>query len=368
MIALTLASSVLLTVALAVSLLNLFFAPRLHHLGKGDTAVRASLLVPARNEAHHLPRLLGSLPAADPGLEILVLDDQSTDRTAEVVREAAARDRRIRLLEGADRPPGWTGKNWACQQLANAARGEILIFCDADIEILDGAIAATVSGLRRWDALSAMPRHHFAGWFDAAVEPLITQTSIVTLLPVPLVPRLRSPFLSAATGQWIAFRRDAYRQIGGHAAVRDRVLEDVELGRRVKRMGRRFALLLGGRSLSVRMYASAADTVEGFTKNSYALAGNSAFGLAAALIVFYLLALHPFVAAALGFGFLPLALLGATRTLEVWMVRGRAISLLLHPAGALALIWIALRSARLSGTGGATWKGRPVLNEKIPRP
>ncbi|MDX1676068.1 MAG: glycosyltransferase family 2 protein, partial [Longimicrobiales bacterium] len=164
--------SALLAPALAVTLLNLVAAPRLHRVrparsATGDTGPDpASILVPARDEAANLRRLLPALVATGPeALEILVLDDGSTDETAAVVRHFAARDPRIRLVAGSEPPDGWTGKNWACHQLALQARGDVVIFCDADVRPSPRAVSRTVRAMAesRADALTAIPRHEPGG-------------------------------------------------------------------------------------------------------------------------------------------------------------------------------------------------------------
>jgi glycosyltransferase involved in cell wall biosynthesis len=148
-----------------------------------------------RDEAHQLRRTLGAL-LRTPGehVEFIVLDDVSADDSHAIARSFARGDARLRVLRGKPLPPGWLGKNWACHQLARAARGDVLIFCDADVEAREDAVRASVASLERWraDALTGLPRHSYAGWLDAAVLPLVLHLPVAGLLPLPFVALPRS--------------------------------------------------------------------------------------------------------------------------------------------------------------------------------
>src|SRR5512146_2013470 len=141
-----------------------------------------SLLVPARDEGRRLPAALAGMRAQDVA-EIIVLDDQSGDDTAAVVRRAAAADARVRLLRGTPPPPGWSGKNWACHQLAAAARGDVLLFCDADVLLAPGAVDACLTQLRaqRADVFSVFPRQHTRMLGERLLVPLIDDVLLAFL-------------------------------------------------------------------------------------------------------------------------------------------------------------------------------------------
>ena len=250
-------------------LVNAFVFPRLRPRPTPPQGARASLLVPARNEAHNLPLLLPGLLAQGAG-EVIVLDDGSTDGTAEVARQLGAR-----VLTGQPLPPGWHGKPWACQQLAEAAQGEVLIFTDADVRWHRGALGAVLHELERSEAdlLSVYPRQVNATPGERLLTPLVDAV-LLTLLPEPLL-RVPHRSASAANGQLMAFRRAAYERVGGHGLVRAELLEDVAFGRRLKARGGRLALALGADCVGVRMYRSYAESVEGFGKNAFAVHGRS---------------------------------------------------------------------------------------------
>ena len=366
---------------------RLFVAPLPRRFGPGDTAPLVSVLIPARNEARRITPCLRSLLAQDyPNYEIIVLDDHSEDDTARVVLDHgfsrdAGTDRR--LVEGQALPLGWTGKAWACHQLAAFARGDYLLFTDADTAHEPAALGAFIGHALDTDAalLSAWPRQVTGTWSEAAVIPLV-YVLLLGALPHYLLRRLqRRPeyargasramleTLGAANGQFILFRRTAYERIGGHAAVRDHLVEDVALGRLVAaRTGEGLCLINcdGSRLVHCRMYTSFAEVWEGFTKNLRAAFAESSFSfwLFGALQTCGLLL--PFV-----FAFLPglngrwwwipvaqVAWVYGLRLVLTARFRTSWLGAFLHPVGQGLSLLIGLNSWRLSTQKGVTWKGR----------
>ncbi|MCS7219404.1 MAG: glycosyltransferase [Thermus sp.] len=245
-----------LLLRLLALLYNLLRFPRLRP-APTPSRPTASLLVPARNEAANLPQTLPAL-LRQGALEVLVLDDASEDGTPQVAEALGGGHPGFRLLRGQPLPPGWTGKNWACWQLAQAARGEVLIFTDADVLWEEGALGGLLEALEGQDLLSALPRQ------EVGENPLVGATvpfvmgGLFSFLPHPFLEELR-----VANGQVLAFRREAYLAMGGHQAVRGEVLEDVALAKRV----RRYRLALGHPLFRTRMYRGYGEVVEGFGKN-----------------------------------------------------------------------------------------------------
>lgn len=359
-------STALLLPMLCVALFNLLTAPRLERAGEPATRPLVSLLVPARNEAANLRANLPALLATGYApLEILVLDDGSEDDGAAVVAACAARSGgRLRLLRGAPLPEGWLGKCWACQQLADAARGDVLLFCDADVSPSPDAVERTVALMQRMraGAASALPRQRLGGWLEHAAVPLVVHLPVLALLPLRLVPAVRAASVSMANGQWLAFTRSAYRAVGGHAAVRARVVEDVALGRRAKAAGVRLAVAVASRSLAVRMYSDPRALREGFAKNLYALLGGRPAPFALALALVFLAALAPWALPFLGasVGALPLALCLAIRGCGAMLFRHGARSVALHPVGVVLVTGLALSSFLGARRGSLRWKGRAL--------
>ncbi len=202
-----------------------------------------SLLVPARDEARRIAPTVRSL-LAQRGLadvEILVLDDGSTDGTADVVTRAADGDPRLRVLRGAPPPPGSLGKPHACAQLAAAARGEVLVFVDADVVLAPHAVAAAVAVLRGPEPLALLcpwPRQLVDGAPARLVQPLLAW-SWLTTVPLRVAERSGRPSMALANGQFLLVEAAALARAGGWQAVRGAVLDDLALARAVRRSGGR---------------------------------------------------------------------------------------------------------------------------------
>ncbi|WP_170315488.1 glycosyltransferase [Nakamurella deserti] len=241
----------------------------------GDRAPGAALLVPVRDEASRLPDTLPGLLAAGAS-EIVFLDDGSTDGTAALIERTVDGMRSagtlpgsvsVRVVTGAPRPAGWAGKTWACAQLADATDAELLVYCDADVRLAPGAVPAVVAEMSRQgaDVFSVFPRQLVGGWSERLLAPLITDV-VLCFLPFPLlavpVPAARSA--ATAQGALLAFSRSGYRRLGGFAAVRAEVVEDVAVARRARRLDLRLGLALGGDAVRVRMYRTHAEVVAGF--------------------------------------------------------------------------------------------------------
>ena len=344
-------------------------------------APRVSILVPARNEALNIGPCVRSLLAQDyPNCELLVLDDHSTDGTGDLVRGLGLSETGAcqRTLTGTALPPGWTGKGWACHQLAAQATGDFLFFTDADTEHAPGTVSAAVAYAQRnrADLVSAWPRLVTVTWGEQLIIPMIVVLAMI-LYPHWLMlflqkhphlaarlPRSAQRLLGAANGQFMFFTRAGYERIGGHAAVRDHLVEDVALGRAVAaRMGEGMRLFNceSLRFSTCRMYRSFGETWAGFTKNirpvfESSLAGFFAMGawqVCGFLLpfVFVFCAPRPLV-------FAQVAVIYVIRILLTLRFRTSWLSCVLHPVGQVLALGIGLNSWRRSARGGVSWKGR----------
>jgi cellulose synthase/poly-beta-1,6-N-acetylglucosamine synthase-like glycosyltransferase len=353
-----------------IAVINLVAAPRLHRLAPAPGGPLVSVLVPARDEETNLRRLLPALAASGyPDLEVVILDDGSRDGTAAIARSRANEDPRFRLVDGLEPPPGWTGKNWACHQLSHHARGELLIFCDADVVPGPHAVGRTVTALSRdgADVVTAFPDHDRGGWFEEAVVPLVAKLPVAGLLVLPLVRRTKTAALAVGNGQWFAWRRDAYLAVGRHAAVRNDVLEDVRLARLAKRSGLELAPFIATRDLGVRMYRAPRQVWEGFVKNVYALAGGKD-RTAGPIIALFALAMAgplvlPLVPGAGPLAWAPLVLLGGIRLSASALFRDGIRTVVLHPVAVPAVLALAVTSRLRHRSGRVSWKGRYLRTE-----
>lgn len=351
------------------TVINSRLLPRLSPVDLAPVLPPVSVLLPVRDEADRVTACLESLLAQRgvSTLEILVLDDGSTDGTGELVNAVAATaPSRVRWLAGAPLPPGWLGKPYACHQLAAAARHDILVFVDADVLLAPDAVACAVGRLDGFDLLCPYPRILTDG-SGRLVQPLL-QWSWLTFLPLRAMQRSRRPSLAAAGGQFLVLTRTGYERAGGHAGVRDAVLEDIALARAVKRAGGRITLADGSRIASCRMYSTWPALVAGYTKSLWASFG-SPVGAAVTVGLLVLLYVVPLpltlVAAAVGAWHWALAgglgyLLGvAGRIISARATGGRVWpDPLAHPVSVALFAWLVVRSYRRRDV--STWKGRPV--------
>ncbi|HWG93520.1 MAG TPA: glycosyltransferase family 2 protein [Mycobacteriales bacterium] len=329
-----------------------------------SSGARVSALLPVRDEAARVgPCLRSLLDQRGVDLEVVVLDDGSTDGTADVVRSAADGDPRVRLLTGRPLTPGWLGKPHACQQLADAAArtSDVLVFVDADVVLAPHAVAAAVELLTATglDLVSPYPRQEAPG-ATRLVQPLL-QWSWLTFLPLRLAEAAPQPSLAAANGQLLAVRRDVYRRAGGHAAVKAEVVEDVALLRAVKRVGGRGGVVDGTHLATTRMYGSWPELVEGYTKSLWTVPVPALAVLAALYLVPPAAALAGSRAGLAGYA---AGVVG--RAVAARRTGGRVADSVAHPLSVGALLALAVRSRWARRSGSLTWKGRPVVRPEEP--
>jgi chlorobactene glucosyltransferase len=342
----------------------------------GSSASLTSLLVPARNEEANIEECVQSLAGAEPsGIEVLVLDDASEDATAERARRALERSGAPgRVITGRSLEPGWGGKSFACQQLADASAGEWLFFLDADVRISPGGVEAALRQAQGVgaDFASFLPRYTGDHWGNRWVVPWLYYF-LTALIPLPEIPRVRHPRLSVANGQAILVRRDAYRGLGGHAAVRDRVIEDVSLAIAAKRAGFRVALLDGHEWIACQMYASTGGLVEGFAKSFHSAAALHPFHWLAMMVLLALVGLRPWAraltasAGEAGVALATVAVVSATFGGLLLRFRQRGTALLVWPLALGSLVAIAL-VAGVQGLLGrpVRWRGRVLKSGDRP--
>ena len=326
---------------------------------------RVSVLLPVRDEAARVGACLRALLASRgiPDLEVLVLDDGSRDGTAAAVRAVAAIDDRVQLLTGAEPPPGWLGKVWACAQLTAAATGTVLVLVDADVDVAPTGVAATVRLLRDsgLDLVSPYPRQVTVTPGERLVQPLL-QWSWLTTVPLAAARRSSRPSLAVANGQLLAVDAQAYARCGGHGApeVRGAVLDDIALLRAVLRAGGHGTVADGTDVATCRMYDGWTSLRAGYAKSLWSAFGSPAGGLAVAGIA-AVAGIVPAVAALTGsrVGMVGYAAAVTGRAVVARRVGGRVWpDSLAHPLSVAAFAGLVVESVRRHRAGSLTWKGR----------
>ena len=335
-----------------------------------------SVIVPARNEARNIEACLASVRAADgPRLEIIVVDDASTDGTGTLARHAAAGDDRVRVIDAPPLPAGWFGKQWACATAAATARGDVLLFTDADTRHGADLVPRAMSYMTRIraDLLSVAGAQELVTWWERVVQPQVFGMLVNWIGGTEGVTNARRAEAVLANGQCFFMTRTAYDAVGGHAGVRHTVAEDVMIAQHAFRGGYKVGLVLGIDQLSTRMYTSLDEIVRGWGKNVYAggrmvlPAGPVRAVYPVALLLAPLYSLAPpllFLRGLLGFGSPTVALGGAVALgcmILWWSLVYRWLRLpvwyaALYPIGALVQLWIFIvaivRGQRVE------WKGR----------
>jgi GT2 family glycosyltransferase len=326
---------------------------------------KVSVLVPARDEAHRIAPTITSLRAQRGvgELEIIVLDDGSSDGTAEEVRRAAGDDPRIRVVTGKAPPDGLPGKPHACAQLADLATGRVLVFVDADVVLAPHAVASAVALLREHDLdlVSPFPRQLADGAGARLVQPLL-QWSWLVFLPLRLAERSPRPSLAAANGQFLVVDTDAYHRSGGFAGIATAVLDDIALLRAVKRGGGRGVVVDGSTVAACRMYEDWAGVRDGYEKSLWSATGSPVAAAALSLVLAWLYVLPPIAAlAGSRAGVAGYAAGVLTRVVTARHTGGRVWpDALAHPVSVGVLLTLLARSWRARRTGRLQWKGRSL--------
>jgi chlorobactene glucosyltransferase len=336
-----------------------------------------SVIIPARNEAQGIAGVVSSiLGSTYTPFEVLVVDDRSSDDTAGIVTRLASEDPRLRLIPGADLPEGWYGKPWACHQGYRGARGNLLLFTDADTRHGPELLARAVGALEATgaDLLTVAPHQRCVTFWERVIMPQVWLLLGLRYHPA-VVNRARRASDVIANGQFVLVRRPAYESVGTHAAVRGEVAEDLALAQQFWAAGKTIHFAFADRLMDTRMYTGLRHLIEGWSKNLY-LGGRRSFPdepvrralvpvLLAAAALFWLIPPVLLAAGWLGITpakYAPPATLAIGSSLVFWgllkggmrIPPGYAIG---YPLGALMLLYITVRST-VRGRGRVEWKGR----------
>lgn len=336
-----------------------------------------SVVVPARNEAHNIEACLRSiLSTTFPSIEVIAVDDHSADGTGEIARRVAASDRRLTVIDAPPLPDGWFGKQWACHSAVQRARGQILLFTDADTRHTPELIPRAVGALhaRGADLLSVMGAQELGGFWERLLQPQVFSFILARYGSTEAMSQSNRPVDKIANGQFFLVKRALYDKAGGHEAVRDHVAEDLRMAQEVCRASGAVHFVEGREFLSTRMYQGLGELMRGWGKNVYAGGRDSlelgVLGRVVLRIMFPVPALWNVWPVSLGLvaaaGVLPPPVLfwGLScyaASVLFWMVVNREFGVpawyaFLYPLGALMMAWLlsvaALRGERVK------WKGR----------
>lgn len=351
-------------------------------VSRGD-APPLSVVIPARNEARNIEACVRSVLASDyPRLEVIVVDDHSTDGTGELAQRIAAEDARLRVVPAPDLPAGWFGKQWACHTGARTASGSLLCFTDADTRHAPRLLGLSVGAMRQRGAdLFTVAGHQQALTFwEKVIQPFVFSILLSRYGGLEAMSRSSKSLDKIANGQFILMTRAAYDAVGGHEAVRDHVAEDLRLAQLVTARGLQAHMLLARDEMQTRMYTSLAEIRRGWGKNVYAAGRDTMplnavtgrifpwiFPLPALMPVLPLLCLALGLAGVWGTGALVFGTIAAPATLLFYagvygFSRLNPLWALSYPLAAVTFSWICAEAAWRGSK--VEWKGRGYVSRR----
>jgi glycosyltransferase involved in cell wall biosynthesis len=343
-----------------VTLFNFISNPKLPHVKRLSTQF-ISILIPVRNEENNILNLLNSIHAQDyDNYEVIILDDDSTDNTYRLCTDFAARHRKFKIIKGKKLPHDWLGKNYACHQLALEAKGDYFLFLDADETVYDSLLSSAIHriNLFRLGLLSLFTNQQMDTFGEKITVPLMHYI-LLNLLPLRLVFLIKNSAVAAASGQFMLFDANLYRQYQWHKQAKDKVVEDVQIMRLVKSAGFNGEALLANNMVSCRMYKGYREAIDGFSKNFLAAFNYSVMGL-----LFYLIIViggPMIVMMTLNFSliFFMAGLIALSRVMISLSAKQNPwLTLILHPLQMLNLTVIAFIAIQRHLTRTNMWKGR----------
>ncbi|WP_171832122.1 glycosyltransferase family 2 protein [Oceanispirochaeta sp. M1] len=284
---------------------------------------KITVMVPARNEENNIRACVESLLSQDyPDFEVMVIDDNSTDNTAAILKELSKRDDRLTVYTGSKLPEGWYGKPWALQQLSHYATGEYYLFTDADTVHKTNSLSFIVTNMlhHKADLISALPNEIIKTFGELINVPaLYVMTTVI--MPLPAIDLMKWKEASYCLGQYFCIKADVYKDIDGFEHVRHLITEDVAFGKEVKRRGYKTLFLDGQKYVDCHMYSSYIESFKGFGKNIYSSVGFN-------LIIFSLTAILIFMTVNFPFGVFIASL-----------IKGTLSPLLVLPTAIFTLAW-----------------------------
>ena len=340
-----------------------------------------SVVIPARDEARNIERCVSSvLSTTYPNVEVIVVNDHSSDGTGEIARAIATGDERLRVIDNPDLPEGWFGKQWACENGARASRGGIILFADADTVHSSDLLTRSVNAMlrREADLFTVAGDQEIVTFWEKLVQPQIFAIMAIRYGGSESMTQSRRVSSKIANGQCIFVRRSTYEEMGGHGLVRSHVAEDMMMAQRYFLAGKRVIGAMGIDQLSTRMYTSLGELINGWGKNVFAAGLDTVpFGKVGRFLFPLLLPLTPLLGVAPAVILLLSLMFSFPEALLLWALLSQAFLLLwwlyvyhviyesplcalLYPLGAAMTSYIFFRAV-LRGRKVA-WKGRSYIS------
>lgn len=345
-----------------VTLFNFLSDPKLRRVNRVYPDL-VSILIPVRNEAENILTLLESISNQDyEHYEVLILDDDSSDATYRICAEYAAKHSQFKVIKGKKLPHGWLGKNYACHQLAQEAQGNFYLFVDADEKLGSGLINSAIHRMyvNKLCLLSLFANQQMDTLGERMVVPLMHYI-LLNLLPLKLVYLVKNQTVAAASGQFMLFDAGVYRHYQWHQQVKDKVVEDVEIMRRVKASKCNGEALMANGMISCRMYKGYEDAINGFSKNFLAAFN---YNILWFLIYIVLIIGGPMIVIMtlnLQLILFMAGLIGLMRTMISLSAGQNAWrNVFLHPAQMFSLTFVAFLAVQRHLTKTMIWKGRKI--------
>lgn len=353
---------IFLVIRFSVTVFNFLSNPKLPRVIK-HYHDQVSILIPARDEEQNIINLLQSIKDQDySNYEVIILDDNSSDKTFSLVAEFCVSNPKFNVVQGRNLPQGWLGKNYACKQLSELATGKYLLFVDADESIKRGLINSLINRMEIGNLalLSIFTTQIMESIGEKLTVPLM-HFILLNLLPLRLVKLSKNPAFAAASGQCMFFNAKIYKDNQWHERVKHQVVEDVEILKLVKQEKFCAEALLANRLIYCRMYKNLGESINGFSKNLLAGFGNNIF----ILLIYQLLVTIGPVILILNFNIallvLPITLIILSRIMISYLSGQNVLmNLILHPFQMLFFLIISLLSIKKYIFKTGTWKGRSI--------
>lgn len=381
-LALAILTSIALLLLLFNTVRNAIIFNHVHPTEMKDPHVPfVSVLIPARNEDDIIEQCIRSIcNQSYSQYEVIVLNDHSTDKTGEILHRLSLEYPQLSIIDGGVLPSHWIGKPHACHQLAMKAKGEYVLFTDADTfhDRLSIESLMKFAVTHNIDMLSAVPKQELKLFWEHVAVPFI-HTLYLTYLPHDLILKNPNPQFAAANGQALLFKRESYQLIGGHTSVANSIAEDIDLAIRIKSFGMRLCHASASEIISCRMYRSSRDVFTGFSKNAFATMHFDMHKLLFFVSHLFITYVFPFIGLCIGlllnnpliilFNGLSIILSMSLRFIIAMYFGYPLWHSFLHALTASTFIVFAINSALWSKKkNGTEWKGRTYSLSKQAKP